>query len=138
MPARDRYHDTVKHALHKDGWTITHDPFRLEAGDRRVYVDLAAKRLLAAERADDRIAVEIKTFAGESDVRDLEQAIGQFVLYRFLMAQLEPGRQLLLAVTEDIYSSFFQEPIVRPIVEGLPLHLLVFSVAKEEVVKWIR
>ena len=26
MPARDKFHDTVKHALIKDGWTITHDP----------------------------------------------------------------------------------------------------------------
>ncbi len=26
MPARDIYHDTVRNALEKDGWTITHDP----------------------------------------------------------------------------------------------------------------
>ncbi|MBA4182514.1 MAG: fatty-acid synthase, partial [Acidobacteria bacterium] len=26
MPAKDIYHDTVKNALIKDGWTITHDP----------------------------------------------------------------------------------------------------------------
>lgn len=30
MPVRDRYHDHVKHALIKDGWTITHDPLRLQ------------------------------------------------------------------------------------------------------------
>jgi hypothetical protein len=29
MPARDLYHDAVKNALVKDGWTITHDPIRL-------------------------------------------------------------------------------------------------------------
>ncbi len=27
MARRDIYHDTVKRALQKDGWTITHDPF---------------------------------------------------------------------------------------------------------------
>ena len=26
MPVKDIYHDTVKNALIKDGWTITHDP----------------------------------------------------------------------------------------------------------------
>jgi len=26
VPAKDIYHDTVKHALQKGGWTITHDP----------------------------------------------------------------------------------------------------------------
>ena len=35
MPARDLYHDAVKNALVKDGWTITHDPFIVEIeGDR--------------------------------------------------------------------------------------------------------
>ena len=29
MPAKDIHHDTVKNALIKDGWTITHDPLRL-------------------------------------------------------------------------------------------------------------
>jgi len=29
MPRKDIYHDTVKRALIKDGWTITHDQFTL-------------------------------------------------------------------------------------------------------------
>ncbi len=29
MPAKDIYHDTVKKALIKDGWKITHDPLKL-------------------------------------------------------------------------------------------------------------
>lgn len=29
MPAKDIFHDCVKHALIKDGWTITHDPLRI-------------------------------------------------------------------------------------------------------------
>lgn len=32
MPARDRYHDQVRNALVRDGWTITHDPLRLRWG----------------------------------------------------------------------------------------------------------
>jgi hypothetical protein len=32
MPASDLYHDTVKNALTKDGWTITHDPYTLTFG----------------------------------------------------------------------------------------------------------
>jgi hypothetical protein len=30
MPARDLYHTSIKKALIKDGWTITHDPLRLK------------------------------------------------------------------------------------------------------------
>jgi hypothetical protein len=50
MPARDKYHDTVKQVLIKDRWTITHDPFMLRAGLRDLYIDLGAERLLAAEK----------------------------------------------------------------------------------------
>ena len=50
MPARDLYHDTVKNALVRDGWTITHDPYRLPVGMRDSFVDLGAQKLLAAEK----------------------------------------------------------------------------------------
>jgi hypothetical protein len=43
MPARDRYHDAVKNALVQDGWTITHDPYRIAIGRRRGYIDLGAE-----------------------------------------------------------------------------------------------
>ena len=46
MPAKDIYHDTVKRALEKDGWTITHDPFPLQIGKKRLSADLGAERLL--------------------------------------------------------------------------------------------
>lgn len=76
MPARGMYHDTVRSALVKDGWTITHDPFKLEWGAKDLFVDLGAEQLVAAVKANVRIAVEIKSFLGPSDVEDLEQALG--------------------------------------------------------------
>jgi len=36
MAAKDLYHDTVKTALEKDGWIITHDPFYIRLGTRKV------------------------------------------------------------------------------------------------------
>ena len=47
MPQYDMYHDTVKRALQKDGWTITHDPFILRYGRKRVYADLGAEQLIS-------------------------------------------------------------------------------------------
>jgi hypothetical protein len=35
MPARDFYHDVVRHALEQDGWTITHDPYFMRIGKRK-------------------------------------------------------------------------------------------------------
>jgi hypothetical protein len=50
MPAKDRYHQTVKNALIKDGWTITNDPLHLRWGNKDMYVDLRAERLFSAEK----------------------------------------------------------------------------------------
>ena len=98
MPAKDIYHDIVKNALIKDGWTITHDPLVLRWGTTDVYVDLGAEQLLAAEKHGQKIAVEIKSFVGRSDVDDLEKALGQYLLYHDILVQREPDRILYLAV----------------------------------------
>jgi XisH protein len=82
MPARDIYHEAAKNAMVKDGWTITHDPFRIRlARGKNLFVDLGAERLIAAERGFEKIAVKIKSFRSASEMQDLEGAIGQFVLY---------------------------------------------------------
>ena len=54
--ARDRFHNAVRTALEKDGWTITNDPFQVSIGDVDFEIDLAAE-ILAAERADEKIAL---------------------------------------------------------------------------------
>jgi hypothetical protein len=46
MPAKDIYHNTVRTALEKDGWTITNDPLPLKIGKRTLNVDLGAKNYL--------------------------------------------------------------------------------------------
>src|SRR3954449_7581870 len=105
MSARDAIHDSVKAALIKDGWTITHDPFPLPFGDRDVYADLGAERAIAAERGDERIAVEVKSFSGASEMHDLEVALGQFVFYRHLLSSRDPRREMWLAIPEEAYIS---------------------------------
>lgn len=82
MPAKDLYHDKVRAILEKDGWTITDDPFKLKWGLRELFVDLGATKLLAAQKAERKIAVEIKSFVKASPVADLEVALGQYILYK--------------------------------------------------------
>jgi hypothetical protein len=137
MPARDIHPSAVRRALERDGWTITHDPLHLRAGGRDFYVDLGAERLLAAERAGQRIAVEVKGFAGRSLVADLEQALGQFVLYRGLLRRVDPERSLYLAVDAPTFGYLFAAPIGRLLLDEERLQLLVFDARLEEVVEWI-
>src|SRR5215468_5142471 len=111
MPARDSYHDTVRRALERDGWAITHDPLRVELAQRKLFVDLGAERVLAAQKGPRKIAVEIKTFAGASEVRDLEDALGQFVLYELALRRKEPDRTLYLAVPELAWQQVFADDV---------------------------
>lgn len=60
MPARDMHHDLVRHLLEEERWTITHDPLRVFWEGKSLFVDLGAERMLAAQRNNERIAVEVK------------------------------------------------------------------------------
>lgn len=73
MPRFDEYHEAVKNALIKDGWTITDDPLTVEYEDVFLYADLGAERTLAAEKGAEKIAVEIKIFGSRSLFSDLEK-----------------------------------------------------------------
>jgi hypothetical protein len=137
MPARDAYHTAVRNALVSDGWKITHDPYTFAFGLRNLFVDLGAEWPLAAEKGGRKIAVEIKSFGGASEVRDLEIAVGQFTLYREMIALKEPERKLYLAVTDSAYASIFDEPIGQVAVEKLQITLIVFDPVKEVIVRWI-
>jgi XisH protein len=137
MPARDIYHNQVRNALIKDGWTITHDPLRLTWGDKDLYVDLGAERLLAAEKAGLRIAVEIKSFVGDSEVDDLEKPIGQYVLYRAVLAEREPQRRLYLAVSREVLRDIFEKPMGQLLLKNQLVQVFGVDMDAEVIVEWI-
>jgi XisH protein len=137
MPAKDIYHDTVRNALIKDGWTITHDPFVLRWGTIDVYIDLGAEQLLAAERQGLKIAVEVKSFVGRSDVDDLEKALGQYILYHDILSKREPERVLYLAVHEEVFLGIFEEAIGKLLLENQRVKLIVFDRRTEDILQWI-
>lgn len=137
MPAKDVYHDTVKNALLKDGWTITDDPLTLQWGTKTYFVDVGAENLLAAKKDTRKIAVEIKSFIGHSETADLQHALGQYVLYHNILEELDPERILFLAVPRGAYLNIFNEAIGRLVIEKNALKLIVFDKEQEVIEKWI-
>jgi hypothetical protein len=135
MPARDMMHDAVRDALIRAGWTITHDPYTLQFGARDLYVDLGAEQTLAAEREEERIAVEVKSFIGQSEIRDFELALGQFVLYRSMMKGIDPKRQLFLAFPEDIYRSVLSHADGERLISELRLAFFTLG-PQGEIARW--
>ena len=137
MPARDIYHDHVKEALVKDGWTITHDPLRLDMVSDDLYVDLGAERVVGAEKAGQKIAVEVKSFVSKSKIADLEAAVGQFLLYENALSEIEPERVLYLAVRQPVFKNVFQQSVGRLFLKKRQIRLLIFDAGKKEIEQWI-
>ena len=136
MPQRDLYHNVVRQALIKDGWTITDDPFALEYKGMWVYADLGAERPLAAEKAERKIVVEIKMFGAPSLMTELQKALGQYGVYRTFLKGSSPERELFLAVAMDVFHDFLQQPAIRDVLVDHRIHLLVFDPTMEEIVQW--
>lgn len=137
MPAKDIYHDSVKNALIKDRWTITHEPLTLRVGRKDLFVDLGAEQFLAAEKQGRKIAVEIKSFVGASEIEDLKNAVGQYVLYQNALELMEPERELYLAVRQKVYSELFEEVIGKLLLQKRQIKLIVFEPNNEVIVTWI-
>lgn len=103
--ARDLYHHAVRHALEKEGWKITHDPLGFAFPGFNVMLDLGAEKLLAFERENVKIAVEIKVFSSNSRVTEFHAALGQYRNYLTALALKDPTRELWLAVPKTVFET---------------------------------
>ncbi|MBC7776715.1 MAG: hypothetical protein H7246_14875 [Phycisphaerae bacterium] len=135
--ARDKFHAHVRIALENDGWTITHDPYKIMIGRRRGYIDIGAE-LIAAEKENQKIAVEIKSFLGLSDLDQFEDALGQFLIYLFALTKREPERILFLAIPNLFYESFFDDPFIVELAQHYDLKIAVFDQTQPLILKWIK
>lgn len=138
MSAKDAFHEIVKLALQKEGWQITHDPFYLSFGGVEMYVDLGAERLIAAEKENEQIAIEIKSFLAPSAISEFHTAIGQFINYRCAIKQLDPNRTLYLAVPLEAYNTFFNLQFPQIIIQECQIKIMVYDRTEEIISKWIR
>lgn len=130
--------NTVKVALQKDGWLITHDPYQLRYGVVDVYIDLAAELTIAAEKEGRTIAVEVKSFAGGSTISEFHTALGQFLNYRIaLEVSEEPERILYLAVPTDTYQTFLRFEPAKTVIERYQLRLITYNSEQEVIDQWI-
>jgi hypothetical protein len=98
---------------------------------------LGAQRLIAAEKAHRRIAVEVKSFLGPSEMADLENALGQFVLYRAILAERDPERSLYLAVPQPTMIDVFSDSFGELLLGNKLARVFGFDPEKEEITQWL-
>ena len=138
MAAKDIFHELVKLALINEGWQITHDPYKIIMGRRRGYIDLGAEReIIAAEKESQKIAIEIKSFVGNSDLDDFEDALGQFLLYWKALKINDPERVLYLAVPVGFYERFFDDAFFVDVASSFDVKMLIFNEIEPKIKQWI-
>ena len=136
--ARDKYHYQVRMALENEGWIITHDPFFIRLGKRKGYIDLGAE-MIGAERGTEKIAVEIKSFSGVSDVDEFEDALGQFLLYKLALVTKEPTRILFLAMPTDFYNDLFVDDVFfKEVLKTYTVQVIVYDHKNSIIDQWIK
>ena len=135
--AKDIYHDHVKEALIKDGWTITHDPYYLDVGNASpVEIDLGAEKLMSAERGTEKIVVEVKSFLNRSLTYDFYGAYGQFRFYRRGLLKTDPERILFLAIPSDVYSKIQLRSFYMELIDDEKIFLLIFNPLTRIIESW--
>ncbi len=138
MARRDIFHSEIRIALEKDGWCITDDPLDLTVGEVELLADLGAERVIAAERANQKIAVEIKSFMGQSPVSEFHKALGQYENYRMSLEELEPDRAIWLAIPVLAWNDFFQRPFIQKAIQRHKIELIIFEPENQTILQWIK
>jgi hypothetical protein len=137
--AKDIYHEHVKEALIKDGWTITYDPYYLDIDNPSpLEIDLGAERLISAEKGSEKIVVEVKSFLNRSLTYDFYGAYGQFRIYRRGILKTDPERILFLAIAQDVYNDIQQRSFYMELINDENIYLLIFNPLTKTIESWIK
>jgi hypothetical protein len=132
LPAKDRYHDRLKRALIKDQWLITDEQVKLKIGDRRLWIDLEAEH--STEKT--LILVEVKEMISASQVDDLANSVGQYLMYRVALENKNIQISLYMAVSTTTFRGILSEEIGQLMIERFQISLIIFDPDSEVITEW--
>ena len=135
--ARDIFHEAVKKALIKDGWTITDDPLRLLTKEEGgIETDLGAEKMIVAEKELKRIAVEVKSFINPSLIHEFLKATGQYVCYETVIDKKLLNRQMFLAMPYYVFDKLKKYEFINDIIEKHHMKLVLYDPITETIEEW--
>lgn len=136
--AKDIYHDNVKHALEKEGWTVTHNPYTIAKNvlGGKLEIDLGLEKVITAEKGLEKIAVEVKCFLQPSLINEFHTVVGQYYNYLIGLEKVEPERTLFLAMPEEVYEELKNMELFSIVVERMCIKLIIFVPKNETITLW--
>lgn len=84
----------------------------------------------------EKIAVEIKSFIGKSNISEFHNAIGQFINYRVALEEQSPDRVLYLAIPLTTYQTFFSLQFIQTVIKRFEVKVIVYDPANEVIWQW--
>lgn len=135
--SQDLYHHAVRNALEKEDWNITDDPLYIRFLDADLKIDIGAERMIAAEKGNQKIAVEIKTFLRSSLLAEFHKAVGQYLDYAIALKYKDPDRVLYLAIPIEAYEAFFLTQFGKFATEHHRLNLVIYQPESEVILEWL-
>jgi len=136
--ARDFYHEIFRKALLADGWIITDDPYKVRVGRIGYEIDFGAEKLIAAVKGNKKIAVELKSFVGASNINEFHRAVGQYNDYFVALEIQEPVRELYLAIPKEVWEDFCQELVIQRALQRIQAKIIIYNPDKEKITAWIK
>lgn len=97
---------------------------------------MAAENAIGAEKGLEKIAVEIKSFIGDSDISSFHIALGQYLNYRQALLEMEKERKVYLAIPSETYQDFFQLAFIKKTINLYQIKLIVYDPKSEEIKQW--
>ncbi|MCU0482289.1 MAG: hypothetical protein MUE54_13935 [Anaerolineae bacterium] len=135
MPAVDTCQPQVIRALEKEGWRILLGETRFRKYKRSIMIDIRAVH--GANGSSKQILLaEVKCFGNSSEyTRDLYTAIGQYIVYRAMLNELNDATPLYLAIPVVAYDELF-DAIIQRAVNDAKIKLIVVDIVQEVIVTW--
>ncbi len=135
--ARDLFHNIVKEALIKEGWTITHDPYPLHSRkEGGLSTDIGAEKVILAENNLKKIAVEVKSFVHMSILHEFLKASGQYLSYSKIIIKNDPNRLLYVAMPTFVYYRIIKYGWVQEVMEDLNMKVILYNTEKIIIEEW--
>lgn len=104
---------------------------------RKIHIDFGAEKIIAAERGEQKIAVEVQSFLGPSLLNDFYDAIGKYELYWDALNQNDPSRILFIALPIGAFEELVLEPFIQNTMRRLGIKALVFNAELEKIEQWL-
>ena len=100
-------------------------------------IDLGAEKIVAAEKDNKKIAVEVKSFREESFANEFHTILGQYLNYRSALKRIDEYRVLFLAVPKSVFDLEFTIEGIINSVEDYNVKILVYDFETKKIIQWL-